>query len=245
MSDEKTINIKKSDLWKYSTFALVAIFLIGGIVVFANKSSLENVVNTGTQETGNAVDTSVFLDSSIYPSLGPENAENIVLEFSDFQCPYCALASGLPSWTTEFAGQYGDLIGTAENVKKMAENGKVRFIYISMSFLGQESVYAAQAGLCANKQGKFWEMHDEIFKSSTSPQENDGRYNKENLKKIAKKISSLDTGKFDECLDSDETLSDVKKVASTASQFASGTPTFYVDGRQVSASWNAISGLLN
>ena len=231
--------------WKYAVFALLAVVIIGGFFMFSGKSATGNVVNAGTQDSGNVADVSVLMDSSLYPSLGPENAEHVVIEFSDFQCPYCALASGLPSWTTEFAGQYGDLINSAGKVQEMAQNGKVKFVYVSMSFLGPESVYAAQAGLCANKQEKFWEMHDEIFKASTGPEENDGRYSKENLKKIAKKISGLDTGKFDKCLDSDETLSDVKKVASTASQFASGTPAFYVDGKQASASWNTLSSLLN
>ncbi|MDP2628272.1 MAG: thioredoxin domain-containing protein [Nanoarchaeota archaeon] len=249
MSEENdSISVKKGDIWKYSTFVLIALVIVGGFFVLSNNSPTNNAVNTGNAgaTAGAASDLSIITENpSLFPSLGPENAKHVVLEFSDFQCPYCGMASGLPSWTSQYVSQYGDLIGSAGKVQEMAEKGEVRFIYVSMSFLGQESVYAAQAGLCANKQGKFWEMHDEIFKASTGPQENDGRYSKENLKNIAKKVSGLDTGKFNSCLDNDETLSDVQQAASIAGQFASGTPTFYVDGRQVSASWTQLSSLLN
>jgi protein-disulfide isomerase len=241
---EDTITIKKDKLWKYSTFFLLAFLIVGAIIFFTGNNSSGNA-----NETGNVVDTAavsldIFMDSSLYPSLGPEDAEKVVVEFSDFQCPYCALASGLPSWATEYGSQYKDLIGSAGKVQNLAAEGKVRFIYVSMSFLGQESVYAAQATYCAKNQEKFWEMHDAIFKASTGPEENDGRYSKENLKVIAKTISGLDTTKFNECLDNDETLYDVQRVASQASQVASGTPTFYVNGKQVSASWNALSAAL-
>jgi protein-disulfide isomerase len=241
---EDTITIKKDKIWKYSTFVLLTVLILGAIFAFTNKSS------TNPNGTGNVVDTNpvsldAFLDTSLYPTLGPENSENVVIEFSDFQCPYCSLASGLPSWATGYASQYSDLIDSAGKVQDMAADGKLRFIYVSMSFLGQESIYAAQASYCAKDQGKFWEVHDAIFRASTGPEENDGRYSKENLKTIAKSISGLDTAKFNKCLDDDETLSDVQKVASQASQIASGTPTFYINGKQYSASWNAISAALN
>jgi len=246
MSEENTISIKKDLLWKYATFLLIAIVVIGGFIMFKGDGSggTGAAVNAGGA-TGGAVDLSVFTDNpNLYPSLGPEDAENVVIEFSDFQCPYCAIASGLPTWTTEYQSQYADLIDVAGKVQDLAAEGKVRFIYVSMSFLGQESVYAAQAGLCANKQGKFWEMHDAIFTASNGPSENDGKYSKENLKKIAAGINGLDTGEFNSCLDDDETLSDVQKSASQASTAASGTPTFYVNGVKMGASWNQISAAI-
>ena len=246
MSEE--IKIKKSDLWKYSTVILLVVIIVGGILVFSGKGSTNNG-NTGASNggTGSAtVDVSGFLsDTSLYPSLGPNSAKHVVVEFADFQCPYCALASGLPAWSSRYASQYGDLVDAAGKIEDMARSGNVEFVYVPMSFLGQESVYAAQAALCANQQGKFWEMHDAIFKASDGPSEDTGKYTKANLTIIAQGVGGLDMQKFNDCLNSDKTLSDVQKVASAASSSGvTGTPSFFVDGKQVSASWTAISSAL-
>ncbi len=242
------ITIKKQDLWKYSTFVLIAVVLIAGVFLFTGKSG------TGTADYGNTGGTTgsatismdVFeSDSTLYPSLGPENADTVVLEFSDFQCPYCTMASGLPAWTSQYQAQYGDLIGAAENLKELANKGEIRFIYVSMSFLGAESVYAAEAGLCANEQDKFWEMHDKIFGASTGPSENDGKYTKDNLKTLASGISGLNTAKFNDCLDSSKYVSSVQKAGQAAGAAGvSGTPTFVVNGQKVPSSWAAIQGYL-
>lgn len=246
MSDD-TIKIKKQDLWKYSTVLLLAVLVVVLIVSFTGTSNGNgNVIqDAGSNNQPAATDLSVFEDTDLFPSIGPENSGNVVIEFSDFQCPYCAMASGIPSWTNEYATQYGSLIGVSEDVKKMAEDGELKLIYVSMSFQGPESVYAAQAGLCANRQGLFWEMREEIFAASTAPTQNTGKYEKDNLKVIASSIPGLDTASFNSCLDNDETLGDVQLAAQYASTAATGTPTFYVNGQRVSSSKSAIQAALN
>ena len=248
MSDK--IEIKKDTFFK-GTIAVLGILLIISIFTggFGFRAGSSNggggaVVNNNGGNTAQPVNVNVLEDPTIFPVLGPSSAKHTVIEFSDFQCPYCAMASGLPSWTSQYGTQYADLLGSAGKIQEMAKNGEVRFIYVSMSFLGQESVDAAQAALCANKQDKFWEMHDAIFMTHDGT-ENKGVFSKSVLKSLAAKISGMDTGKFNSCLDNGETLKDVQKAASIASQFASGTPTFYVDGKQVSASWTALSAALN
>ncbi len=200
---------------------------------------------SGSSNSGPS-DLSTFTSNpSLYPSLGPDDATNVVVEFSDFQCPFCAMASGLPTWVSDaqYQSQYGDLIGSAQKVQKMAKEGKIKFVYVSMSFLGEESVYAAEAGLCANEQVKFWEMHDAIFTAHDS-KENNGKYSKDKLKIIAAKISGLDKNKFNSCLDNDKTLSDAQTVSSQASSAATGTPTIYVNGLKVSPDWASIQAAL-
>jgi protein-disulfide isomerase len=231
MSDE--IKINKNTVWKVATVFFAVALIVVILFVYKGKSSINNPVNL----------KGFLSDTSLYPSVGPENAEHIVVEFSDFQCPYCALASGKPEFAQQYTSQYADLIGVSEKIKDLADKGEIRFVYVSMSFLGQESVYAAQASLCANKQGKFFEMHDAIF-AAHDGDENNGKYSKENLKLLAKNINGLDTSKFNKCLDGDETLSDVWKVSAAASTVVSETPTFYVDGQKFSASWNSISTAL-
>ncbi|HIH52211.1 thioredoxin domain-containing protein [Candidatus Pacearchaeota archaeon] len=239
------IEIKKDTFFK-GTIAILAILLIISIFTggFGFGANPKEVITDEGGNTAQPVNMNVLEDPSLFPVIGSNNAKHTVVEFSDFQCPYCAIASGLPNWATQYESQYSDLFGVAGKIQEMTSNGNVKMIYVPMSFLGQESVDAAQAALCANKQGKFWEMHDAIFNAHDGT-ENKGVFTRTKLKTLAKGITGLDTTKFNTCLDNDETLKDVQKVASIASQFTKGTPTFYVDGEKASASWSQISALLN
>lgn len=248
MSDKKTITINKEDLWKYTTFLLIAIVLIGGFFVFINRNNGGNtknvVVNTGSGTTAKADLSTILNNQNLYPSLGPKDAKATVIEFIDFQCPYCGMASGLVPWIAQYKNKYGDLIGSAAKVKALAKQGKIRYVVVTMSFLGQESVYAAEAGLCANEQGKFFVMDDAIYSAQTQG-EDTGKFNKDKLEIIAQGVSGLNQAKFKSCLENDKTLSSVKEIAGIASQFARGTPTFYVNGKNVQASWPAIQAAIN
>ena len=250
VSEEKAVTIKKSTLWAVGAFALLVLLVVsiftGG---FGIMKSTGNAANTGTNtNTGTAnIDPSVFLSNSgLYPSLGPSNAKVTVIEVADFQCPYCALASGLPSWASQYASQYGDLIGAAGNVEQLAQQGKVQFIFVPWSFLGQESIYAAEAAYCAGDQGKYFDMHDAIYQASDGPSEDTGKYSKANLTIIAKSISGLDQTKFNSCLQSDADLAKVQQIASDVQKSGvTGTPMFFVNGKQVQASWAAIQAVIN
>jgi protein-disulfide isomerase len=94
-----------------------------------------------------------------------------------------------------------------------------------------ESHWAAEAAECANLQGKFWEMHDKLF--SVWRGENVGTYTKPNLKQYAAQIG-LDTGQFNQCLDTDQTMSTVQADIGEATRLGvQGTPTFFVNGSQL------------
>jgi len=245
MVKKETITINKKDLWKYSTLFLLTFIVIFGIFYLIILPTPSVKVNPSGNSGNPTIDTSILNNPSLFPSLGPANAKHTVIEFSDFQCPYCAMASGLPNWTAKYsAGKYGDLYGLAGKLEKMAGQGKIKFIYVSMSFLGNESIFAAEAGLCANKQNKFWKMHDALF-TANDGKERDGTFTKTNLKTIAESITGLNTTEFNSCLDNDTELSNVKNIATIARKFTTGTPTFYVDGKKTPAAWSQISSLLN
>ncbi len=107
--------------------------------------------------------------------------------------------------------------------------GKVNIVYKHSAFLGQESVWAAQAAECAADQGKFWEYHDLLFDKQTG--ENVGTFTKENLMTYAKELG-LDSAKFDPCLKNDETLPRVAADTQEGrSAGVSGTPTFFINGK--------------
>jgi protein-disulfide isomerase len=102
-------------------------------------------------------------------------------------------------------------------------------VYKHSAFLGQESVWAAQAAECAADQGKFWEYHDLLWDRWNG--ENQGAFVKENLSGFAKELG-LDSAKFDPCLQNDETLQRVIDDTNEGRQVGvTGTPTFFINGQ--------------
>jgi protein-disulfide isomerase len=202
------------------------------------------------QQQMQASDTgSITSNTDLYPSLGPSNAKATVIEVADFQCPWCTLASGVVDYTkapwSQLAAQSGDLAGAGGKAEQLAQQGDIRFIFVPMSFLGQESIYAAEAAYCAKDQGKFWEMHDAIYTASDGPSEETGKYTKANLEVIAKSISGLDQNKFKTCLESDTNLAKVQQATQGAGAITTGTPAFFVNGQKVQPSWTAIQAAIN
>ena len=86
---------------------------------------------------------------------------------------------------------------------------------------------AAEAALCANEQGKFWEFHDQLFK-------NQQKLEVDELKEHAKALG-LDAAKFDECLDSGKIAAQVKEDTAAGKKVGvTGTPAFFINGVMLS-----------
>src|SRR3989338_358750 len=163
------------------------------------------------------------------PSIGPKDAKVTVIEFADFQCPYCGIVYGLDIGGT----RYDPIRGTATKiVEEYAKAGKVRFVYQPMAFLGQESVDAANAAYCAREIGgdeAFFKMHDKIFDEQKG--ENEGTFSKANLKKFAAEAgfnsaamaSCIDSGKYDSLV--------AQSTAQSNGVGVQGTPSFGVNGQ--------------
>ena len=147
---------------------------------------------------------------------GDPNAPVTVIEFADFQCPYCG----------RFYAQTEPQI-----YEQYIQSGKVRLGYFNFAFLGQESQWAAEAAECAADQNIFWEYHDKLYDSQSG--ENQGAFNKDNLKKFAEELG-LDTNTFNECLDSGKYTQLIQEESSTASSIGvRSTPTFLINGQAV------------
>lgn len=205
------------------------------------QNQTQAVAQTAPSAATNISTQTFESNPTLYPSVGPSNASNTIIEFADFQCPYCAMASGISSGANQYASQYPDLVGSALKSEQLALSGKARFIYVSMSFLGQESVNAAEASLCANAQGKFWEMHDAIF-SANDMKEDDGKYVVGSLEAMAQNITGLNQTEFKNCLENGTEQSSLTAITQAANSVGvSSTPTFIVNGKEVSASWQAIN----
>ncbi len=175
------------------------------------------------------------------PIMGSTAAVVTVVEFSDYQCPFCGMAYGSP-WADAYASQYGPIIGTVKKLEdEYVKTGKASLRHYPVAFLGQESIDASNAAMCAKAQDKYWEMHDAIFIAQTA-EENDGKYSKANLKLLAQNITGIDQTAFAACVDGDTYVSTVDDMTSDwqavsgANTGRAGTPTFYilVDASQVS-----------
>ncbi len=145
------------------------------------------------------------------PTKGPEDAPVTIVEFSDFECPYCGRVN--PS-IDKIRDTYGDRV-------------KVVFRQFPLD-IHPNARKAGEAALCADDQGEFWAMHDAMF----GDQKNlaaDG------LKSLAGGIAGLDAKAFNECLDSGRFAETVEKdLKDGAHAGVSSTPAFFINGRYLS-----------
>jgi len=143
-----------------------------------------------------------------HPAKGPANAPVTIVEFSDFECPFCA---GFLPTLREIEKNYKD---------------KVRIVYrqFPLTNIHPNAAKAAEASLCAHEQNKFWPLHDAMF----ADQSNLGV---EALKKKAAQLS-LDMTRFDSCLDLGKYARAVEiDVAEGAKAGVNGTPSIFINGR--------------
>ncbi len=108
--------------------------------------------------------TRVSIDPGNLPIMGNKNAPVTIIEFADFQCPYCE------RWFKDVEPGI---------IKNYVNTGKAKLAFINYAILGQDSVAAAEGAYCANEQGKFWQYHDYLY--SHQGQENSGWVSKTNL----------------------------------------------------------------
>jgi protein-disulfide isomerase len=143
------------------------------------------------------------------PSFGPADAKVTIVEFSDFECPYCSRAANV---TTQIKEKYGD---------------KVRFVFRQFPLSFHKSAQgAAEASLAAHSQGKFWEFHDKMFANQRA-------LDRGSLEGYAKDVG-LDVGKFKTELDSKQHESRVQADLKMGGEVAvQGTPTMFINGKRV------------
>ncbi|HXU09643.1 MAG TPA: thioredoxin domain-containing protein [Blastocatellia bacterium] len=142
------------------------------------------------------------------PSRGGKNAPVVIVEFSDFQCPYCKQAT---STLKQLLQSYGE---------------SVRLVFKHTPLpIHADAFKAAQAAVCADKQGKFWEYHDRLFNSNV--------LSTDALRKEAAELG-LEMTEFNACLDSEASRAAVLKDMKEARQAdVQGTPTFVINGRVI------------
>lgn len=204
---------------------LIAGLMIGGAVLYTRSDSPKVAANNGaaiqpvaggTQQAGGVVNVSADDDAV----LGNPDAPVTIIEFSDFQCPFCR-----KFWKE-----------TIPQIKKdYLLTGKAKLVYrdFPLTQIHPGATPAAEGAECAKEQGKFWEMHDAIFEEQEKQGSGTVQFTADDVKKWAAKIG-LNTSKFNQCLDSGKYKQEVEKdIADGSAAGVTGTPAVFVNGRLI------------
>jgi protein-disulfide isomerase len=161
-----------------------------------------------TRPVTGAAPRDIVLDITGAPVKGEQNAKIVLVEFSDFQCPFCSRF--VKDTMTQVQTDY-------------VNTGKVKYVFADfpLESIHQFAFKAAEAASCAGQQGKFWEMHDRLFANQTA-------LKPEDLPQHAEAIG-LDKAKFQQCLDSQQRAPSIRKtMAQGGDAGVTATPTLMV-----------------
>ncbi len=162
-------------------------------------------------------------------SIGPEDAKVTVVEFSDFQCPYCGAAFGShEELVAQLKARDPSWEAAIPKLKELAKEGTIRFVYRDFPLgFHQYAQKASEAARCAADQGSFWDYHDTLY-------ENQDALDVDSLKQHAEDLG-MDSEEFSSCLDSGKHGQAVKDDFDYgASIGVRGTPAFFINGELIS-----------
>ena len=177
-------------------------------LIFAGPKLVEQYIQNYVQ-----VAKDLPRDMTKINTMGNPKAPVHIIEYGDFQCPYC-----LQFWKES----------EPQLIKEYINTGKVYFEFRSFPILGPESILAAEGAYCAGDQNKFWKYHDTLFTNWTG--ENVGDFTKDKLILYAKALH-LNMTEFTSCLNEEKhkkTVEQDKALADTDG--VSGTPTLFING---------------
>jgi len=211
---------------------LIAAVMIAGALVFATMykgggSGANGVANNnggaaaGAVTPSSASTTAILALNSRDAILGNVNAPVTIIEYGDYQCPYCA--------------QYFSTI-EPQIIQNYVNTGEARVVFRDLPFLGPESVAAANAAQCAEDQNKLWAYHDALYNAKLADDakgggEDDGTLNRTLFMSIATKLG-MDTSTFASCIDTSKDASIVTQEKADAEVIVGGdsTPATVVNG---------------
>jgi protein-disulfide isomerase len=188
------------------TQRLIPFIVIGAVAVVVLAIVIGTSLAKGTTDVSQARGS----------ALGDPNAPVRVEEFGDYQCPACA------AFFINLEPQI---------IKNYVDTKKVYFSFTPFSFIGQESIDAAQAAYCARDQGKFWEYHDYLYNNQSG--ENQGNFTVARLETFAQTLG-LNAATFKTCLEGKKYSAQVQSDYDYGvGKNVTSTPSFIVDGTLV------------
>ncbi len=212
---EETVTFKLSHFYSVLVvLAFAAGILIGYVawgravpVVTAQQPSISVAAVTATQQPQF---TRYDIPTAGYPSVGPDNAKIVIVEFSDFQCPYCR----------RFHEQtYKPLLA--------AYPGQIRFVYRNLPLpptIHPDAMSSIVASLCANDQNAYWDYHEKLFSSDALGEETYIQYATDLGLNVEEFTACLSSGKHDDFIEQDMAFSSDLGVQSTPTFFVNGIP---------------------
>ncbi|MEZ7002662.1 DsbA family protein [Streptomyces sp. AD55] len=175
---------------------------------------------TGAADPGPADESLLALarrDASDALAVGRADAPVVMIEYSDFQCPFCG----------RFARET-----KPELLRSYVDKGVLRIEWRNFPVFGEESDRAARAGWAAGRQKKFWEFHDVVY--ATERKRNSGAFAADKLVAMAREAGVPDLDAFRADLESEEAGAAVERDAYEGYGLGvSSTPAFLVNGRPI------------
>lgn len=223
-SKSNTITIGKITFWQGLTGLFAILFVVslftGGFgsggsneraAVDTQPAQAAQPTQPTAQPNAPSIDMATLIDDDHVK--GDSDAPVTIVEWSDFECPFCARF-------------YRDTLAQIES--EYIDTGKVKLVYrdFPLGFHAQAQK-SAEAAECAGEQDKFWEMHDILFEQGVAG-------GVDSFKQFASDIG-LNTAEFNECLDSGSMAAEVAKDMRDGQAVGiTGTPGFIINGKKVS-----------
>jgi protein-disulfide isomerase len=218
IQEEETVTFKRSHFYSVLTVLAFAAGVLLGYVVWGLDSAggAAQGSQTAAQAQGPVVEAPVTeepqfirynIPSEGFYSIGPENAPITIVEFSDYQCPYCR------RWHQQV---YQPLLN--------AYPGKIRFVYrnLPLTSIHPDAMSAAEAAMCAGDQGSYWQYHEKLFGSESLGTNVYLQYAQE---------LGLDTTAFEACITDGRFRSAIQSDSDFAVNLGvQSTPTFFING---------------
>jgi protein-disulfide isomerase len=197
--------------WAVLAFAVaVGALIVAGAAWFQSRAAL-TAIRAGLQGSGGdaaRANSTAIIDLTGAPTLGSADATVALVEFSDYECPYCM---------RHFKQTMPQIVANYIN------NGKIRYAFRDwpVDQLHPQAIRAHEAAHCAGEQKRYWDMHGRLFGPS-------GSHTPAQLMGLARDIG-LDMTTFESCFTSGRATPPIRAMGEMAMNFgASGTPAFFL-----------------
>lgn len=217
LKEEKLVTFKRNQFYNVMIIIAFALGVLTGYLIWGQSASAPDPTPAAAQPAPAAAAadeqeiTRYDIPTEGFPSEGPDDAPIVIVEFSDFQCPYCT------KWHNE---TYKPLLE--------AYPDQIKLVYrnFPLTSIHPDAYLSAEAAICAGDQERYWEYHEALFESKYG-------LGVDALKLYAEELG-LDTDTFNSCLDGHDYQDFVRADMNFAAELGvSSTPTFFVNGLAV------------
>ena len=195
---------------KLAFYAAAAALVVSGLAWYRTGVALDELraVRREGPAGANAGNQAPVIDLKGAPALGPDTATVALVEFSDYECPFCIrhFQQTMPRIVTDYV-----------------KTGRIRYAFRDwpVDSLHPESIRAHEAAHCAAEQNRYWEIHPRLFGPS-------GSHSPERILSLAQDVG-LDMKAFGDCVQSRRSDDEIRRTSRMAVAFgATGTPAFFI-----------------